>query len=167
MFSRRFIRLYLLMAVLMTFLASSGLLLAQEKRIDLMLTLLPGYYNYDVTPGKETILILQVKNNGNNELTNIRFDSRGPESWVVTFNPGSIDRLSAGSSQVVDVSITPPRTASRDNYNLTILAEANETRSATTAFLRVEGDNIWLWVGIGVGVLVAAGFVIIFLRFGK
>ena len=111
---------------------------------------------------------MEVKNNGDKEITNIVFASDNPKGWVVDFKPGIINRLGSGSSQTVDISIVPSRDTSRGEYHLTFLAEANETRTATSTILKVENtSSFWLWVGIGLAGIVIIVFIFIYLRFGK
>ena len=160
--------LFLLIAVLLACLGSPVVLLAQEAKVDLSLRLLPEYYYKEVIPGEDNTLFMEVRNNGDKDITNIRFDSDKPEGWIVDFKPGSIDYLGAGSSETIDVKVIPGRDTGRGEYNLTFIAEANETRTATSTMLRVEnGSSYWLWVGLGVAALAIVGFIVIFLRFSK
>jgi len=145
-----------------------GTVLAQEEQIDLTLRLITGDYYKKVTPGEENILYLEIHNAGNKPITNIRLSSDEPEGWVVKFKPVSVDYLGASSFQTVDVSIKPASNAAKDEYQVNIIAEANETRRVISTFLRVEtATPLWLWVGIAVAALVVAGFIIIYMRFGR
>ena len=147
---------------------TSTVVLAQEAKVDLFLRMLPDYYYKEVIPGEENTLFMEVRNNGNIGISNITFNSDRPKGWIVNFEPKSIDYLSAGSSQTIDVKVTPSSDTSKEEYNLTIIAEATETRAAIGTILRVEtGPSIWIWIGVGVTALVIVGFVFIFLRFGK
>jgi uncharacterized membrane protein len=160
--------LSLLIAASIMLLAPPAVLFAQEAKVDLSLRMLHEYYYKEVTPGEDNALFMEIRNNGDKEITNIRFDSDKPQGWVVDFDPDSISYLSAGSSQTIDVNVIPSRDTGRGEYSLTFLAEANETRAATSTMLRIEsGPSFWLWVGIGLAALVIAGFVIIYLRFGR
>ena len=160
--------LFLLIAVLLVCLGSPTMLLAQDAKVDLSLRMLPDYYYKEVIPGEDNALFMEIRNRGDKEVTNIRFNSDKPEGWIVDFKPISIDYLSAGSSQTIDVNVIPSRDASRGEYNLTVIAEANETRAATSTMLRVDNSpSFWLWIGFGVCALVIAGFIFIFLRFGR
>ncbi len=160
--------LSLLIAALIILLAPPVALLAQEDKVDLSLRMLPEYYYREVTPSEDNTLFMEIRNNGDKEITNIRFDSDKPEGWVVEFSPASISFLSAGSSQTIDVNVIPGQDTSRGEYNLTFLAEANETRTVTSTTMRIEsGHSFWLWVGMGVVAIVITGFVIVFLRFGR
>ncbi len=160
--------LFLLLAGLLACLGSPAVLLAQEAKVDLSLRMLPEYYYEEVIPGEDNTLFMEVRNNGDKEIHNIRFDSEKPEGWIVDFKPGRIGYLGAGSSHTIDVKVIPGRDTGRGEYNLTFIAEANETWTATRTILRVEtGSSFWLWVGLGVAALVIAGFIVIFLRFGR
>ena len=165
---RKFICLLLLAVVLMSLLSPYNLLFAQEDKVDLSLRLLPEYYYKEVVPDKNTTLFMEVRNNGNTTITDIRLSADKPEEWVVDIIPDSISYLSAGSSQTVDISVVPGSNIHSGEYTITLLAEATETRTAISTTLRVKSDSsFWLWIGIGVAALVATGFLIIFLRFGK
>ena len=147
---------------------SPGMVLAQEEKTDLALRLIPGDYYKKVTPGDENILYLEIHNTGNKPITNIRLSSVEPEAWIVKFKPMSIDYLSAGSFQTVDVNIKPASDTARGEYQVSLIAEANETRKVMSTFLRVESvTSLWLWVGAAVAALVVAGFIIVFMRFGR
>lgn len=147
---------------------SPGTVLAQEEKIDLILRLIPGDYYKKVTPGEENILYLEIHNAGNKPITNIRLSSGEPEGWVVKFKPERIDYLSPGSLQTIDVNIKLPSNATRGEYRINFIAEASETRKVISTFLRVEtATSIWLWVGVAVAAVVVAGFIIIYLRFGR
>jgi len=159
--------LFLCGMVLMLIL-SSGTVLAQEEKVDLTLTLIPGDYYKEVTPGEENILYLEIRNNGDRPITNTRLSSTEPEGWVVKFKPVSIDYLGTSSYQTVDVNIKPASNAARGEYRVNLIAEANETRRVTSIWVRVEtAISIWLWIGIAVAVLVVAGFTIVYRRFGR
>ncbi|MDP2729571.1 MAG: NEW3 domain-containing protein [Dehalococcoidales bacterium] len=159
---------WLLLVLVALFTVSPVAVLAQVERIDLSLNLMPGDYYKEVTPGEEYLFYLEVRNIGNRPITNIRFSADEPEGWVVSFSPASISDLSAGSFQTVDVRITPATSAVRDDYQVYIIAEANELRRVISTTLRVETVNsMWLWIGLVVAVLVVAGFVVVYRRFGR
>lgn len=158
----------LLTAVLLGSLLPCSLLFAQEDKVDLSLRLLPGYYYKEVVAGEDMALFMEVRNNGNTAITDIKLTADKPEEWKVDIIPGSISYLSAGSSQTVDISVVPASNSPSGEYTITMLAEATETRTAVSTTLRIKSDSsFWKWIGIGVGALVVAGFVIIYLRFGK
>lgn len=165
---RKIIRSLLFTVVLFSLLSPCNLLFAQEDKVDLSLRFLPGYYYKEVVAGKNTALFMEVRNNGNTAITDIRLNADKPQEWVVDIIPDSISHLSAGSSQTVDISVVPAPNSPSGEYTITLLAEATETRTAVSTTLIVKSDSsLWQWIGIGVAGLVVAGFVIIFLRLGK
>jgi uncharacterized membrane protein len=158
----------LLVAIALMVLVPIGQVAAQEDRFELSLNVLPGYYYREITPGQETTLYLEIRNTGNQAITDIRLVSDNPEGWKVSLNPESIAYLGAGSSQSIDVNVTAPPGTGRGDYTLTIIAEASQTRTAMSTVVNVVSSlSVWLWVGVGLAVLLIAAFVIIFLRFGR
>jgi len=165
---RKPIRLLLLMVVLVSSLSPCSLLYAQEGKVDLSLRMLSGYYYKEVSPGESTTLFMEVRNNGDTAITDIELTADTPKEWTVKIVPDSISKLGAGSSQTVDISITPGENSSNGEYTVTLIADATETKTAVSTTLRVKSDSsLWLWIGIGMAAVVVAGFVIIYLRFGK
>ena len=110
---------------------------------------------------------MEVRNRGNKPINNIKLSVEPPEGWIIDIKPAEIVSLSAGSLYTVDVNIRPVGGAARKEYEVTFVAEATETRQVNTFMVTVEPTSLWLWVWAGVGVLVIAGFVLIYLRFGR
>jgi uncharacterized membrane protein len=137
-------------------------------KVDLSLTILPQYYQKTVIPGEETSLFMEVRNNGDTAVTNIRFNYDIPKGWTVNFTPDALDTLSPGRSQTVNVNVVPDKNTRKGDYHLTFFAEANETQAATSIMARVDkGSPFWLWVGVGIATVVVAGFILVFLRSNK
>ena len=161
-------RLLLLAVVLVSSLLPCSLLYAQEDKVDLSLRLHSGYYYTEVVPGKNITLFMEIRNNGDTSITDIKLTADKPEEWVIEIVPDTISKLSAGSSQTVDVSVVPGANSPNGEYTVTVIADANETRTIVSTTLRVKSDSsLWLWIGIAIAALVAAVFAIIFLRIGK
>ncbi len=140
---------------------------AQSPKYDLSLNIFNGYPG-QITPGQDNHFILQVRNNGSTALTGIRFSASLPAGWTASFQPPEISSLGAGIANTLDVNIVPDASAEGGDYNITVIAKANETDSATGLFLQIERTiSNWLWIGIGVVVLVIIGFVIVFVRQGR
>ena len=142
--------------------------LAQAEKIDLTLRLVSDSYYNRVTAGEDKTLFLEIGNAGSKAVTDVRLYADLPEGWTAEFRPGLIDYLGPGSFQTVDIVIRPAGNAAKGEYTVTLIAEANEMRRVTSIFVRVESASLfWVWVGAGVAALVAAGFIIIFMRFGR
>jgi uncharacterized membrane protein len=143
-------------------------ILAQEEKIDLALRVVSDSHYSRITAGEDKTIFLEIRNNGNKAVTNIRLYADLPEGWSVEFRPGLIDYLGPGSFQTVDAVIRPVSNATKGEYTVALIAEANEMRRVTSIFVRVESASLfWVWVGAGVAALIAAGFFIIFMRFGR
>jgi uncharacterized membrane protein len=128
-------------------------------------TLYPVLSRDAVEPGQDNVLFVEVRNNGESEVADIRLSYLAPQGWAVELDPASIGLLSPGSFQTVEVRVRPPATAGRGQYQVTVVAEAGGARRIASAWLRVEASTtIWLWVGIAIAAAVAAIFVLIFLR---
>ena len=142
--------------------------LAQAEKIDLTLRLVSDSYYNRITAGKDKTIFLEVGNTGNKGITNIQLYADLPEGWAVEFRPGLIDYLGPGSFQAVDVILRPATNAAKGEYTVALIAEANERRRVTSIFVRVESASLlWVWMGAGVAALVIAGFILIFMRFGR
>jgi uncharacterized membrane protein len=143
-------------------------MLAQAEKTDLTLRIVSdGYYNV-ITAGQEKTIFLEIGNTGSTELTNIRLSADAPKGWTIEFSPGLIDNLAPGNFQTVDILLRPAVDAEKAEHNIALIAEANETRRVTSIYVRVESASLfWVWIGIGIAALVIAGFVFIFIRFGR
>jgi len=157
-----------LLVVGLTAILSPCSILAQAEKTDLTLRLVPDSYYNVITAGKEKTIYLEVGNNGNKALTNIQLSADLPKGWTIEFSPGLIDYLAPGSFQTVDILLRPTDNAAKGEYAVALIAEANEMRRVTSIYVRVESASLfWVWVGIGMAALVIAGFVFIFIRFGR
>jgi uncharacterized membrane protein len=113
-------------------------------------------------------MYLDVVNSGEGAVTGITLRADMPEGWSVSFSPASVDYLGEGESHPVDIVVIPAEDARRGEYNVVLIAEANETRAVTSTTFRVEsGASFWTWVGVVVVAVVVAGFTFVYLRMGR
>jgi uncharacterized membrane protein len=142
-------------------------MLAQAEKNDMTLNIVyDGFHS--LKAGETRTVFLEVGNSGYKELTGIRLTSDSPAGWTVAFNPQVIDKLAAGSFQTVDITLKPADNEAKGDYNIAVIAQANEMRRVTSIYVRVESSSLfWVWVGAGVAALLIAGFVVIFIKFGR
>jgi uncharacterized membrane protein len=141
--------------------------LAQVQKTDLNLNVVYDGFR-SLKAGEEKTIYMEVGNSGYGELTNIRLSADAPEGWTVEFSPAFIDSLAPGSVQTVNIKLKPADNADKGNYNIAVIGQANETRRVTSIYVRVESASLfWLWLGIGIAAVLIAGFVLIFMRFGR
>ena len=163
-------RLFLLVAFLMTVLLLPQPSLAQEREVDLTLTLLSGRYSYyhEATAGKDNIFYLEIRNTGSKAITDIRLSSAKPEGWVIDFELEEIDYLGPGSLRIVDINIKPAPKAAKGEYRVPLIAEVNEILKVEIyPWVTVKAASFWPWIGAGIVLVVVAGFIFIFMRFGR
>jgi len=157
-----------ILLVWLTAILSPCAILAQDEKVDLNLRLVSDSYYNRITAGKDKTIFLEIGNTGKKEITNIRLYADLPEGWSAEFRPGLIDYLGPGSFQAVDIILRPADNTAKGDYTVALIAEANETRRVTSIFVRVESASLfWVWIGAGVAALVIAGFIFIFIRFGR
>lgn len=165
----KFIHLAFILALTCLLLSPIGLQAqaVSPEKVDLTLNVLGAYPN-TLKAGQDNRVFLEIRNNGTTPVTNIRLSSNAPDGWTVEFQPATLDSLAAGGTSSIDLNIIPSSSAGRTDFNLTLLAEANETRAVNVLYVQVEGGiSYWVWVGIGLGILVIIGFIIVYIRFGK
>lgn len=159
-------RLLLLTSVLMAILLLPQPSIAQERQLELTLTLFP--YRAEAKAGEDNTFFLEVRNAGSRAITDIRLSSEKPEEgWVIGFSPAEIASLAPESFYTVDVNIRPPSSAAKGGYSITVIAEANEIRKVESIWVTVKTASFWLWIGVGTVILVVAGFILVFMRFGR
>ena len=161
--------LFVLVAVWMTVLLPQPSL-AQEKEVDLLLTLFSGShsYYYEATAGKDNIFYLEIRNIGSRALRNIRLSSDKPADWIIDFSLEEIDYLSPGNFQTVDVNIKPALKAIKREHRVTFIAEANEMlRVESTSWVTVKATSPWPWIGAGIVLAIIAAFIFIFMHFDR
>ena len=133
----------------------------------LTLTTPSGLLNTHVTAGKDNYFTLEVRNSGSAPIDNINFSSSKPGEWNITFTPDKIDSLEAGASKTIDVTIKPPSKTIAGDYQVTITASGKQARDNIDIRVTVETPTVWGWVGVGIILLVVAGLVFVFWRFGR
>ena len=113
------------------------------------------------------MFFMEIRNIGDEALSDIRLSSDGPEGWTIRFEPDEIDYLGAGSQNTVDVIIRPDDGTVGGDYQITIIAEAEEVRKVTTMWIEVATSPLWLWIGGIVVAVVIAAFICMFWRLNK
>ena len=127
-----------------------------------------GRYDNRVRAGENATFFLEMRNSGNKVITNIRLSSVQPEGWTTNFKPITIDSLSPKNSQTLELTIMPGDKADEGSYTVTVIADASETRKVLDIWLMVEAPKgYWLWIGGIILLLVVAGFIIVYRRFGR
>ena len=141
---------------------------AQEEKEDLSLRLVSHSNYVQITAGKNKALLLEVKNTGNKAINDIKLSALQPEGWIVDFEPERIASLTAANSEVVEVTIQTLPESAKERYEIMLRADSIAVHRAISVWVTIEAqEGKWLWVGGILATLVVAGFVAIFVRFGR
>lgn len=111
---------------------------------------------------------MNVRNTGSTMISDIRFSLIKPEGWSVEFKPDEIDHLDVGSSRSFEFIIRPDEETASGRYLITVIAESDWMRTEREIRVNVKSfQMVWLWVGVAVVCVVIAGFVVVYMRFGR
>ena len=118
--------------------------------------------------GKSYTLV--VSNTGTSPATNVTVSGTGPSDWKITFDGQTsfkLDSLAAGTSQNVVATLTPTSEAIAGDYVVTFNAQSAESSKSVDVRVTVETSLLWGIVGIAIIVLVIAGLLYVFQRYGR
>jgi uncharacterized membrane protein len=142
--------------------------MAQQGRQDLSLRLVSRSNYAEITAGESKVLLLEVKNVGTTTIDGVELSALQPEGWTVDFDPDRIASLGPEDSQVVEVTLHTPPKSTKERHEVILRADSDAVHRALSVWMTVEArEGMWLWVGGILAVLVAAGFALIFWRFGR
>jgi uncharacterized membrane protein len=108
-----------------------------------------------------------VKNTGSATHNSVRFLSFKPEIWKVEFKPEKIETFAPGELKQVEVTITPAEEALVGDYSVGMAVEGEKATKNLELRVTVRTSTAWGGIGIGIIVLVVAGLLTIFFRFGR
>jgi len=142
--------------------------LAQGGRSDLSMWLV-SHSNYDeITAGESKVLLLEVKNTGTRAIQDVELSALQPEGWRVSFEPDRIVSLYPENSIVVEVRIETPPESTQSRHEIILRADTDAVHRAISVWMTVEArQGKWLWVGVVLAAVAIAGFVVLFIRFGR
>lgn len=123
--------------------------------------------SFDAKANKKTSVVLQVKNDGNVDLTDINLTASTPTDWTVEFSESTIDSLEAGATKEVTAYVTPAQTAISGDYVVSMTASASETSNSSSFRVTVETQTVWGIVGIVIIVAIFACLYEVFRKFGR
>lgn len=119
------------------------------------------------TAGSEQQYTLVVSNTGTSPATNITMASTPPSGWTVTFDTPTIQTLNASATQNVIATIKPAAEAIAGDYIVTFRASSAESDKSVDVRVTVQTSVIWGVIGVAIIVLVIAGLLFVFQRYGR
>ncbi len=138
-------------------------------KYSLMADTADGLYSLRAKGGKESVFSLVVTNTGSAPVENIAFTSDKTQGWEITFSQDKIAALEAGAKSTVDVKIKPAAKTVSGDYMVNIWINGKQASAPDKIAMRVtvETTSLWGWVGIIIILVVVAGLVYIFMKFGR
>lgn len=123
--------------------------------------------SFTAKTNKKTSVVLEVKNDGNVDLTDINLTASAPTDWTVEFSESTIDSLEAGATKEVTAYVTPAQTAISGDYVVTMKAAASETSNSSSFRVTVETQTVWGIVGVIIILAIFACLYEVFRKFGR
>lgn len=125
-------------------------------------------YNTNAQAGRDNTYSLVITNLGTAPIDNIAFSSEKPDGWEITFKPSKIDLLNTLDQNTVDVDIKPPPKTVAGDYVITLHVSGTQaTADKMDVRVSVQTPSVWGWVGVIIIVIVVAGLIVVFMRFGR
>ena len=126
-----------------------------------------GLLNADAYAGRETMVMLDVYNSGSADLANVKLSASAQSGWSVRFEPQSIDFLPAGEVEQVQAYIEASPDAIAGDYGITFSASSEDASSELTFRVAVKTSTVWGIVGIIIILILIAGLIVMFMKFGR
>ena len=127
----------------------------------------PGTLNAQATAGEESNVTLNVQNTGSGDLTNVSLSASKPDGWDVSFRPESIDRVPAGATREVVMTVKPSSKAIPGDYMVRVTAQNPQVNEQTGVRVTVSTPTAWGVVGLGIVALSIGGLYGVFRRFSR
>lgn len=137
-----------------------------------------GTYSLDVTTSDQTLsfnanaghekdVTITVTNTGNIDLNAVKLSVTAPDGWDASFDTTTIDTIAAGESQTVTLKTTPAKNAVSGDYTMTVSASNDNASQDATFRVTVKTGTAWGIAGVVIIVVVIAGLMAIFQKFGR
>ncbi|MBX2954439.1 MAG: hypothetical protein KF870_18210 [Leadbetterella sp.] len=117
-----------------------------------------GRLSDHVTEGKSRQVVLTVKNTGTLPLADLELSAQAPTQWKATFEPSKLDRLDAGQTREVNVTLGVPDKTIAGDYLTTFTVKNNYATANTSFRMTVKTSVLSGWLGLLV-ILLAVGLV--------
>jgi uncharacterized membrane protein len=126
-----------------------------------------GTLNAQATAGEESKVTLNVQNTGSGDLMNVSLSAQKPDGWEVWFQPESLDRIPAGGSREVVMSVKPSSRAIPGDYMVRVTASNPQVSEQVGIRVSVGTPTQWGLVGLGIIALSLGGLYGVFRRFSR
>ncbi|MCD8165214.1 MAG: NEW3 domain-containing protein [Bacteroides sp.] len=126
-----------------------------------------GLLSSDLTVGDTKRIDLVVRNSGSAELNDIQLSANKPVDWEVSFEPATVEKLTAGESTQVTAVVRASKKALPGDYVVRMDARNPEVTSNVEFRISVKTPLILGWMGILI-ILVVLGIIYgLFRKYGR
>jgi uncharacterized membrane protein len=123
--------------------------------------------NADVYAGRETAVKLVLTNSGSADISDVQLAATQPKNWSVRFDPAEVGTLKAGETKSVTAYVKAASDAIAGDYLVVFSASSAETQSQSSFRMAVKTSTTWGIIGIAIILVLAAGLIVIFMKFGR
>lgn len=117
--------------------------------------------------GTTTSFPFVIANTGTAAAEELRLSGSAPSGWTVEVTPESLAALAAGTTQEIDVAITPSEQAIAGDYMVTVRASGGGISESVQFRVTVQTSTLWGIVGVGVIAVAVLILVLAVLRYGR
>ncbi|HMK46551.1 MAG TPA: NEW3 domain-containing protein [Methanocella sp.] len=125
--------------------------------------------SYDAKPGTAFNIKVYVTNSGKGAaLTNVYPSVEAPSGWTVSSSPETANTIQAGNMQVFTVSVLPPANIQASDYDVKVTVKSDQANSDVLDYrINVTTDSYVMYIAVGIVLVVIAGLVIVFRKYGR
>jgi uncharacterized membrane protein len=124
--------------------------------------------SYDAKPGQAFSIKVYVTNDGNGAaLTNVYPDVSAPSGWTVSSSPSQVNSLKSGETQMFTISVQPPANIVASDYDVSVTVKSDQDEGSSSFRIKVTTDSIVPYIGGGIVLVVIAGLVLMYRKYGR
>ena len=124
--------------------------------------------NLQVLSGKEIEFSMDVKNNGQKDLSNVALNVDLPYKWQAAVSPQKLDKLAAGQSSSFHIKLFVPATQDSGNKTINVTAKSDQIVAvAKNIPIVVQKGSSYIIIPIIIVVFVFASVVLYFKKRGR
>jgi uncharacterized membrane protein len=161
------LRALLVAALAVSFVALSSLAAIAQSKPDLSISVAPFFSYVEAQAGRDNSCSLEIRNTGYQPLPSLTLSVEKPEGWTVVFDHTEIPGMAGYQSQTVQLSIHPPASTFKGDYNITVTASGTGVEQKQSIQVRVRFAPFWIWVVLGAAAVIVGIFVVIFMKVSR
>lgn len=147
--------------------ATADLSLEVTGSPDLALDAPQGRLSGTAVAGEGKTFPFTLVNTGSAPARDVKFNSKAPSGWTVSFDPAQVQQLAPDTQQDVTVTIKPTSQAIAGDYMVGLHADAAGTNGDSQFRVTVETSTMWGIVGLIVIAVALSVLALAVMRYGR